>query len=64
MSQSWIEVTSSGSKISFTIIPYIAPSSKISYTSYAAASSLPTGDIVVASDSGVYKLKISCELLL
>ncbi len=50
MSQSWIEVTSTGSKIN--------------YNSFSAASTLPTGDIVVAIDSGVYKLKMSCELLL
>ncbi len=48
MSQSWIEVNRAGSKIS--------------YTRCTAASTLPTGDIVVASESGVYKLKISCEL--
>ncbi len=48
MSQSWIEVTSTGSKMSY----------------YIAASTLPTGDIVVASKSGVYKLKMFCELFL
>ena len=50
MSQSWIEVTSTGSKIS--------------YTRYNAASTLPTGDIVVARGYGVYKLKMTCELFL
>ncbi len=55
MSQSWIEVTSTGSKMNSSMIPYIT---------YIATSTLPTGDIVVVSGFGVYKLKMSCELFL
>ncbi len=54
MSRSWIEVANTRSKISYTRIA-------ANMTTYVTNSTLPT---VVPIDSGVYKPKISCELLL
>ena len=48
VSQSWVEATSTGDR-------------SHRYTNYVAAAVLPTGELVCASEDGVYKAKLSGE---